>query len=55
MTRLDWFITIMPALVGIVYLSVAIAYLFKREYGWALVWACYAGANAGLIIVGLKQ
>lgn len=55
MSKLDWFIAIMPAIVGVAYLSVALCYLFKKDYGWALTWACYAGANAGLIIVGLRQ
>jgi len=52
---LTTFIAIMPAIVGVLYSSVAAAYLMKGDIPWAIVWFGYAFANIGLIIVGLRQ
>lgn len=45
-------ISIMPAIVAVLYFLTAVLYFCKSEYAWALVWASYAMANVGLIIVG---
>jgi len=50
MTKLDIFLMVMPAIVAVMYLGVGSAYLYKGNYGYALVWLCYAGANVGLIL-----
>ena len=52
---LDYFITAIPALVGILYTAVAILYVLKGDIPWAIVWGSYGLANVGLILVGLKQ
>ena len=52
---LDTFIALMPAIVGVLYSAVAIAYLIKGDIPWAIVWAGYAFANIGLIILGMRQ
>ena len=54
MTLATW-IALMPAIVGVLYASVAAAYVIKGDIPWAIVWAGYAFANIGLIIVGLRQ
>jgi hypothetical protein len=52
---LEAFIAIVPMIVGLLYSSVAIAYLFKGDIAWAIVWGSYALANVGLILVGARQ
>lgn len=52
---LDNFIALVPAIVGLLYTSVAIAYLIKGDVPWSIVWASYGLANVGLIIVGMRQ
>ena len=52
---LEAFIAVVPMIVGLLYSSVAIAYLFKGDVAWAIVWGSYALANVGLIMVGMRQ
>ena len=52
---LQTFIAVVPMIVGVLYAAVGIAYIFKQDYSWALVWLSYALANAGLIAVGLRS
>lgn len=52
---LDFFIKILPAIVGILYLIVGICYITKRDFAWAMVWVSYAFANIGLILVGMRE
>jgi len=52
---LDAFIALVPMVVGILYASVAVAYLGKGDIAWAIVWGSYALANVGLILVGVRS
>ena len=52
---LDAFIALVPAIVGILYTGVAIAYALKGDIPWAIVWASYGLANVGLIMVGMRE
>ena len=52
---LDSFIAIVPAIVGVLYTSVCLAYLLKGDISWAIVWGSYGLANVGLILVGMRQ
>jgi hypothetical protein len=52
---LDNFITLIPAVVGVLYGAVAVAYVIKGDLAWALVWASYGLANVGLILVGMNK
>lgn len=47
--------SLMPAIVSLLYFIAAIAYLVKRDYTWAIVWAAYAVANFALILIGLRK
>lgn len=47
---LDKLLVAMPAIVGVLYAITGLGYLWKREYGWAIVWTSYALANFGLIM-----
>lgn len=38
------------AIVALIYMYVAAEMLYKREYGSAMAWFCYALANFGFII-----
>jgi flagellar biogenesis protein FliO len=38
MKTLDSLIFIMPSLVGALYFIVAVCYMFKKDFAWALVW-----------------
>ena len=38
------------AVVALIYIYVAAEMLYKREYGSALAWFCYALANFGFIV-----
>jgi len=51
---MDILIAVLPAIVGLLYFTVAFCYLCKGDYAWAIVWASYAMANIGLIMVGMK-
>lgn len=51
---LDFIISWIPATVGVLYSAVALSYMIKGDLPWALVWASYAMANVGLIIVGMR-
>ena len=44
----------MPGIVMILYGITAGAYLYKKDYAWALTWFAYALANVGLIWAGNK-
>ena len=52
---LDFLIALVPSIVGVLYAVVAACYIVKGEYAWATVWAAYALANVGLILVGLGK
>lgn len=52
---LDNFITLIPAVVGVLYGAVAVAYLIKGDIPWAIVWGSYGLANVGLILVGMSK
>ena len=52
---LQLIISAVPAVVGILYALVGVAYLFKQDYAWALVWLSYSLANFGLIAVGARS
>jgi hypothetical protein len=54
MKLLNTLIFAMPSVVGALYFFIAICYLLKRDYAWALVWASYALANVGLVLIGLR-
>lgn len=41
-------------MVGAIYLGVASDYWCRGETGMALAFLCYAGANVGLILAGLR-
>jgi len=47
--------SLMPSIVSLLYFIAAIAYLVKRDYTWAIVWAAYAVANFALILIGLRK
>ena len=49
---LDAFITVIPAIVGVLYATVALAYIIKGDIPWAIVWGSYSLANVGLILAG---
>ena len=55
MKVLDSLIFIMPSLVGALYFIVAVCYMFKKDFAWALVWMSYALANVGLVLIGLRE
>lgn len=55
MTILDILVSIMPAIVSLLYSIAALAYILKRDYTWATVWASYAMANFALILIGLRK
>lgn len=42
--------TLFPVIVLVLYLITSIAHLYKREYGWAMMWFFYSMANVGLLI-----
>ena len=52
---LNTFIATIPAVVGILYAAVGVAYLIKGDIPWGIVWGSYALANVGLILVGLRD
>jgi hypothetical protein len=52
---LDTLISLMPAIVSVLYAIAAIAYIVKKDYTWATVWASYAMANFALILIGLRK
>lgn len=54
MNRLNLMIAILPSVVALLYLAIAIAYLAKRDYAWAVVWGGYSVSNIGLILIGLR-
>jgi len=47
---LDKLLVAMPAIVGVLYALTGLGYLWRREYGWALMWLGYAFANVGIIM-----
>ena len=51
---LDFFIALIPSVVGVLYASVGVAYIIKGDYPWAIVWVSYALANLGLVLAGGK-
>lgn len=52
---LDFFIKLMPSIVFVMYIIVGMAYMYKRDYAWALVWTSYAFANLGLVLIGSRN
>jgi hypothetical protein len=43
-----------PGIVMVLYAITGSAFLYKKDYAWALVWFSYALANLGLILAGNK-
>lgn len=41
-----------PSFVGILYFITGCAYLYKKEYAWAIIWVGYSISNFGLVFVG---
>ena len=39
---------------ALLYFSVGVSYLMKRQYAWAMVWFAYSMANLGLILTSKK-
>lgn len=39
---------------GLLYFSVAVSYLTKHQYAWAMVWFAYSVANLGLMLAAKK-
>jgi len=52
---LNSLITYVPSIVGALYSTVAIAYIFRGDVPWALVWGSYAIANFALVVIGARQ
>ena len=50
----DNLVAIVPSLVAVLYFSVAVCYFLKGDLAWCLVWASYALANVGLILIGMR-
>jgi hypothetical protein len=50
--KLDYIISILPAIVAFMYITVGFCYIFKKDHAWALVWLSYAVANLALIMIG---
>lgn len=46
---------VLPAIVAILYLLTAFDYLVHKEWAWALMWASYATANIGLILISQQE
>ena len=49
---LDLITKLLPAIAGVMYAVVGLAYLLKSEYAWSMVWISYATANFGLTVAG---
>ena len=45
----------LPAVMAVQQCIVAGCFLLKRDYSWAIIWACYATANAAFAIVGTRE
>lgn len=43
-----------PGVVMVLYAITGIAYLYKKNYPFAIVWLAYSLANLGLILAGNK-
>jgi len=52
---LDFFIAFIPSVVGVLYAMVAICYVCKGDWAWAIVWGAYALANLGLVMAGSQN
>ena len=52
---LNTFIAVTPSIVGVLYLSTAIAYWIKGDFSYGLMWASYALANVALVVIGLRN
>ena len=48
-------LALIPTIVGVLYATVGVMYLFKHDYAWSLVWLAYAAANVGMVIIGGRQ
>ena len=46
---------IVTAITCVLYASIGISYLLKKEYAWATVWFSYATGNAGLVVLSLTK
>ena len=51
----DSLVRVIPAIVAVLYGLTALGYVFKKDWPWALVWACYALSNVGLIMAAAKE
>jgi len=45
---------IIPAAVGLLYLVQGVYHLYKKDYGFGVMWCCYALANFGIILAMLE-
>lgn len=50
----DKLIVWLPLVVFILYLATTVAFIYKREYPWALTYFAYALANVGLVWASVK-
>ena len=43
-------VTVLPAIVGVIYAITSVAWIIKGDYRWAAVWGGYAVAQIGLVL-----
>ena len=50
----DYITLILPSIVGVLYFITGCAYLYKKEYAWAIIWLGYSFSQVGLVLAGNK-
>lgn len=51
----DKMIVILPGATMVLYALTSVAFVYKRDWPWALVYCAYSLANVGLILASLRK
>lgn len=45
----------LPSIVGFMYFITSLAYLYKKDYPFTILWFGYSISQVSLVIIGLRQ
>jgi len=51
---IDFLVKACPLIAAVLYATVGVGYIVRKDYAWGLVWISYSLANVGLVFAASK-
>ena len=51
---IDFLVKACPLIAAVLYATVGVGYIVRKDYAWGMVWISYSLANVGLVLAASK-